>query len=131
MALRPAGHVEGCGCPICRRVDESIRREATTEEQDREADGLGDNGEERPPGWSRDTQPSPTVHVDMGRGQTVPVEAGAPFASTLERLADEAHYGGYFRVFLNGSEVINPEDAPANIEAGMRIAVTSYDKVGL
>ena len=82
-----------------------------------------------PQGWAQATgQP---IFVDVGRGQTVEVPAGSPFASTVERLADEAHYGGYFRVFLNGSEVINPEDSPQVIESGMRIAITSYDKVGL
>lgn len=73
---------------------------------------------------------SQPVYVDTGRGQAVEVQPGAPFTETLERLAQEAHYGGYFRVFLNGSEVINPEDSPETIEPGMRIAITSYDKVG-
>jgi hypothetical protein len=71
-----------------------------------------------------------TVFVDTGRGNTTEVAIGSPFVSTLERLANEAHYGGYFRIFLNGREVVNPEDSPANIEKGMRIAITSYDKVG-
>lgn len=70
------------------------------------------------------------IFVDVGRGQAVEVQPVSPFSSTLERLADEAHYGGYFRVFLNGSEVVNPEDSPETIEPGMRIAITSYDKVG-
>jgi len=79
-------------------------------------------------GWTQPTgQP---IFVDVGRGATSEVPSGSPFATTIERLADEAHYGGYYRVFLNGSEVINPEDAPATIESGMRIAITSYDKVG-
>ena len=82
------------------------------------------------PEWAEETRAVQPIYVDTGRGQGVEVQSGSPFATTLERLADEAHYGGYFRVFLNGSEVINPEDAPATIEPGMRIAVTSYDKVG-
>ncbi len=92
----------------------------------------GEGGEqEHPRGWSEEqrgqTQP---IHVDTGRGNTQEVSPGSLFASTLERLADEAHYGGYFRVFLNGSEVINPQDSPETIEPGMRVCITSYDKVG-
>jgi hypothetical protein len=71
------------------------------------------------------------VPVDVGRGgQVVNVRAGSPFVETLERLADQANYGGYYKVYLNGNEVVNPSDAPATIESGMRIAITSYDKVG-
>ena len=57
-------------------------------------------------------------------------EAEKSLKQTLERLAEDAHYGGYFRIFLNGNEVINPEDSPATVEAGSRIAITAYDKVG-
>lgn len=71
-----------------------------------------------------------TVGVDLGRGQMVSVAVGSPFVDTVERLAREAHYGGYFRVFLNGSELTDPADSPATIQAGARIAITSYDKVG-
>ena len=71
-----------------------------------------------------------TVYVDTGRGEAVAVSPGAPFQATLERLAEEAHYGGYFRIFLNGSEVVNPEDSPELIEAGMRIAITSCENRG-
>ena len=71
-----------------------------------------------------------TVHIETGRGQTAEVQVGSPFGESIERVADEAHYGGYFRVFLNGEEILNPEEAPDKIEAGMRIAITSYDKVG-
>ena len=70
------------------------------------------------------------IYVDTGRGHTEEVQPGAAFEETVECLAEKAHYGGYFRVFLNGSEVINKEDAPQTIEGGMRIAITSYDKVG-
>ena len=81
--------------------------------------------------WAAEERGQPqAIFVDTGRGEAVQVQAGIPFALTLERLADEAHYGGYYRVFLNGSEVINPEDSPETIEPGMRIAITSYDKVG-
>ena len=72
-----------------------------------------------------------TVSVDVGRGQAVEVGVGEPFVNTLEELARAANYGGYYKVFLNGSEVVNPADAPESIESGMRIAITSYDKVGL
>lgn len=78
---------------------------------------------------TRQTQ-AQTVFVDVGRGQTVQVDVGVPFVQTLERLAEDAHYGGYFRIFLNGQEVVDPEDSPETIKAGMRIAITSYDKVG-
>ena len=85
-----------------------------------------------PQGWSAcSDHPTESVFIDTGRGQTVEVPVGSPFQLTLERIAEEAHYGGYFRVFLNGGEVVNPEEAPTAIEANMRIAVTSYDKVGL
>lgn len=71
-----------------------------------------------------------SVHIETGRGQTTEVQSGAPFVATIERVADEAHYGGYFRPFLNGVEIVEPEDAPDTIEAGMRIVITAYDKVG-
>lgn len=74
--------------------------------------------------------PSAAVHIETGRGQTSEVPVGAPFQSTIERLAEEAHYGGYFRVFLNGDEILDPGEAPGTIEAGMRIALCSFDKVG-
>ena len=72
-----------------------------------------------------------TVFIDTGRGQSKEVPVGSPFQPTIEAIAEEAHYGGYFRVFLNGSEVVNPGDAPATIEAGQRISLAAYDKVGL
>ncbi len=80
--------------------------------------------------WSNKAQPRETVPIDVGRGEPIEVPVGSPFRETVERLSDQAHYGGYFRVFLNGSEVVNPEDAPETVEAGMRIAITSYDKPG-
>lgn len=70
------------------------------------------------------------VGVDIGRGRSASVDVGADFVNTLEQLAREANYGGYFKVFLNGKEIINPADAPDKVEVGMRIAITSYDKVG-
>jgi hypothetical protein len=71
-----------------------------------------------------------TVPVDVGRGQVINVRVGSPFVATLEELAERANYGGFFRIYLNGSEIPEPSDAPATIESGMRIAITSYDKVG-
>ncbi len=97
--------------------------------EDEEVRNLGEE-EERPEGWTSGAAGTAPIFVETGRGQTVEVSVGAPFAETLERVADEAHYGGYFRVFLNGEEIINPEESPTVIEPGMRIAVTSYDKVG-
>jgi len=96
-----------------------------TEEETEEEEG------EAPREWAEEQRATEQpIIVDTGRGQTVEVQPGAPFVATLERLANEAHYGGYFRIFLNGSEVINPEDSPETIEPGMRLAITSYDKVG-
>ena len=71
-----------------------------------------------------------TVFIDTGRGGTEQVNVGTPFSGAVERIAESAHYGGYFRVYLNGSEIVNPEDSPETITADMRIAITSYDKVG-
>lgn len=106
------------------------------DEEIRDEEELEEDEEELTPGWAEprwaDTVAHPTgsVFVDTGRGQTTEVPVGSPFGSTIERLAEAAHYGGYFRVFLNGSEVLNPEEAPATIDAGMRITITSFDKVG-
>ena len=69
------------------------------------------------------------VSIEVGGGR-VEVPVGADFVNTIERVAREHHFGGYFRVFVNSNELVNPDDAPNQIEAGMRIALTSYDKVG-
>ena len=69
------------------------------------------------------------VSVEVGGGH-VEVPVGADFVNTIEQVAREHHFGGYFRVFVNSNELVNPGDAPGQIEAGMRIALTSYDKVG-
>lgn len=74
--------------------------------------------------------PEGEVMVETGRGSAVAVRIGQPFASEVDRVAEEAHYGGYYRVFLNGLELLTEEEAPATVERGMRIAVTAYDKVG-
>jgi hypothetical protein len=71
-----------------------------------------------------------TVFVETGRGNTAEVQVGEPFGSTIEALAEQAHYGGYFRVYLNGDEIVNPADSPATFQPGMRVSITSYDKVG-
>uniref|UniRef100_A0A6M3L003 Multi-ubiquitin domain-containing protein n=1 Tax=viral metagenome TaxID=1070528 RepID=A0A6M3L003_9ZZZZ len=96
-----------------------------------EDEGEMDEEETPNPRWATPerTEGQP-VFVDVGRGQTVQVNTGDSFEATLTRLADEAHYGGYYRVYLNGSEIINPEDSPTVVEPGMRIAITAYDKVG-
>jgi len=84
-----------------------------------------------PAGWADQVaHPDESVFIETGRGQTAEVQVGSPFQPTIERIAEEAHYGGYFRVFLNGEEIINPEEAPAMIESGMRIALTSYRNRG-
>lgn len=77
-----------------------------------------------------------TVPVDVGHGQMVEAKVGADFVNTVEQIARDSNYGGYFRVFVGTSEpnsmkeVVNPGDAPTKIEAGSRIAITGYDKVG-
>lgn len=129
---RPRGHVEGCGCPVCRNIDAQPAIEPDTgggfEEEDE--DTLGEGEPEPRHEWAADQRPAQPIFVDTGRGAAVEVAPGSPFVTTLERLADEHNYGGYFRIFLNGNEVVNPENSPETIEPGMRIAITSYDKVG-
>lgn len=83
---------------------------------------------ERAP-WAGEGQGG-SISIETGRGNAVLVDVGAPFMETIERQAQEANYGGYFRVFLNGQEIIEPTDSPEFIESGQRIAITSYDKVG-
>lgn len=87
-------------------------------------------GIQQRPAWSSQADHPRTIFVETGRGQSSEVPVGADFAPTINSVAEAAHYGGYYRVFLNGEELVNPEEAPAKIEAGMRIAITSYDKVG-
>ena len=83
-------------------------------------------------GWGEGNQPgAAVVHIETGRGQSVEMPVGASFEESINRVAEEAHYGNYFRVFLNGEELLNPEEAPQVIEEGMRIALTTYDKVGI
>lgn len=96
-----------------------------------EGEGEGETAPEESRGWAPEAREAgESVFVETGRGQAVEVQLGAPFTETIERIAEEAHYGGYFRVFLNGEELVDPEDSPETIEPGMRIAITSYDKVG-
>jgi hypothetical protein len=94
-----------------------------------------------PPRWVPQTGVSTeTVFVETGRGNPVSVPVGSPFASTIEQLADRANYGGYFRVFVNGVEVLEPNPVkaaemglpipPERFEPGMRTVITAYDKVG-
>jgi hypothetical protein len=73
---------------------------------------------------------APTIPIDAGRGNMVDVPVHVPFAETIDRVAERANYGGYYRVYLNGSEISDPSMAPPTIEPGMRIALTAYDKVG-
>jgi hypothetical protein len=81
-------------------------------------------------GFGTAARSTEVVKVETGRGNVVDALVGAPFEATINRIADMANYGGYFKVFLNGSELVDPETAPSTIQAGMRIALTSYDKVG-
>jgi hypothetical protein len=75
--------------------------------------------------------PAEQVYVETGRNTPpVPVPAGAPFSDSVNRIAEQANYGGYFRVFLNGSEIVDPNQAPPTVQPGMRIVLTAFDKVG-
>ena len=95
MSPRPAGHQEGCGCPICQQTDRATDQETRNEVVE----------EVTPtPRFGEGTRAIGSVHIETGRGQTA---VGQPFGSTIERIAEEAHYGGYFRVFLNGEEILN------------------------
>lgn len=101
------------------------------------SDGTGDGEREQeerveaePTGFGHDAGGRETIPVKVGRGQTADVQVGAPFEETINGLAEDAHYGGYYRVFLNGEEILEPTEAPETIQLGMRIAITSYDKVG-
>ena len=115
--------------------EEARARGLIDEEEDEEDEGeLEDVGEEestpRTPLAARATRQAGSVFVDVGRGDPIEVQTGSPFVETLDRLAGLAHYGGDYRVFLNGSEILYIEEAPATIEDGMRLAITSYDKPG-
>lgn len=111
--------------------EERAEEAAAGEEAEAEAEEPEAAEEQPEEAWGGAAVPETgSVHIETGRGQTAEVPVGSPFGETIERIADEAHYGGYFRVFLNGEEVLDPTEAPEKIEAGMRIAITSYDKVG-
>lgn len=91
----------------------------------------GEGGTRRPQWIDTSTRPTGhTVPVETGRGQAVNVNVGAPFAETIDSIANQANYGGYYRVFLNGQEMLEPDEAPATIQEGQRIAICAYDKVG-
>jgi len=113
--------------------EEARSRGLIEEEPEKEEEGYSDEpATSRTPICERATRPAGSVYVDVGRGQPpVEVPVGAPFVKILDRLAEQAHYGGDYRVFLNGSEVLYIEEAPATIEEGMRLAITSYDKPGM
>jgi len=114
--------------------EEEAREQGLIDEPEGEGEGEGedDTAEEAPRTsiHGQATRPTGSVFVDVGRGEPVEVPVGAPFVETLDRLAEQAHYGGDYRVFLNGSEVLYIEEAPATVEEGQRIAITSYDKPG-
>ena len=80
--------------------------------------------------WGAAQAPTEDVHIQTATGASIPVPAGSPFAETLDRVGNDL-YHGYFRVFLNGQEILEEKDAPSVIEPGMRIVLTPYDKVGI
>jgi hypothetical protein len=79
--------------------------------------------------WVNENQ-GEIIFIDTGRGQAVEAHVGENFEAAVNRAAEQVHYGGYFKVFLNGSEVVNPSEAPQTVQPGQRIAITAYDKVG-
>lgn len=120
--------------------EDEVRVGGEEEEEEQDIEEI----EETPRGWTPGEgalDAAEVIYIDTGRGGTAEAQVGAPFVETIERVADEFHYGGFFRVFLNGEEQLespwlneehtelNP-DYPDTIESGMRIAITSYDKVG-
>jgi len=108
----------------------SQRTSVAEDEDEEDEDNEPIEGEIVTPAWGEGQTPR-TIFIDTGRsGQTAEVRVGDPFQETVKEVSERAHYGGYFRVYLNGTEVVNPEDAPRAIESGMRIALTPYDKVG-
>lgn len=134
---RPRGHREDCRCPVCQNYRRWLEAQGNATPQSEETTAEPEREEEEEPtrtppqSWAEGAQhPRRTVFIETGRGQTAEVEVGAPFSATVERISEEANYGGYFRVFLNGREIVRPEEAPPTIEADMRIAITAYDKVG-
>lgn len=76
------------------------------------------------------------VMVETGRNKAVPAPVGANLDDTIDQIAERANYGGDYRVFINGSEILSAEEYPRDmngnqvIQAGMRIAISSYDKPG-
>jgi len=76
------------------------------------------------------------VRITTPRGYAE-VEAGAPFAETVKRVADEKEVGARdseghrnFRVILGGTEIVDPEQAPATIEEGAELVLFPFDKAG-
>ena len=106
------------------------QEELEVEEELEEEDEVDEDLSTAPAWGGGHEEETQSVFVDTGRGHVEEVAVGANFAETIERLAEAAHYGGYFRVFLNSSEIVDPEQSPEMIESGMRIAITAYDKVG-
>lgn len=100
-------------------------------EEDQVEDVMEEEETELGPHFGENQRGQADVIVDVGRGgQVEHVPSGSPFVETMEQIADRYNYGGYFRIYLNGDEIVNPEDAPSTIEPGMRLAISAYDKVG-
>ena len=71
------------------------------------------------------------VAVDTGGRIAVRIAVGSNFAEEVQRVANEANFGGFYKVYLNDSELEHIEDAPEKVEPGMRIAIAPYDKAGI
>lgn len=61
-------------------------------------------------------------------GSTTSLEVGSSFREAVVNSARDAGLGK-FRVILNGAE-IDPANAPANIESGMRLEIRPYEVAG-
>jgi len=77
------------------------------------------------------------VMVETGRGNAIAVDIGAPVEETLDRIANQCNYGGDYRVFLQGTELLEPGEIPFDpqthrqtFQAGQRWSITAYDKPG-
>ena len=60
----------------------------------------------------------------------VSVPAGTPFREAVIEAAIAQGYTGAVRVYLNGVELVNPNDAPEVLAPGDAVTTTPFDKAG-